>query len=316
MRDAPLIALFERDRFAYHQWLYARVEEQAVRAFGKKRLEKARVVAAQEAKRLVQEERILERFLTEAPGVDFSDFVMGLVRPRVEQAFLLCCQQDENLLVMRTQEMARQEVLRLYKNRRAVPGSADEDLLHETTQYVLMRLAWGRKVLEAFTGERGMNFTSYLRTCVRHAAIDRVRTQVGRSTLWDEHKSLEQLSDDTDSNWENWLVPSREEAPAVTALEALLHVEEEGRIASVWATLAQLAREDDNVERMKVVEAWLARGLEMGDLPSIQDLAEELGMPRGTVSSHLFRFRKRVARFLPGGLGGGTGPPGPPSPDG
>jgi len=168
---------------------------------------------------------------------------------------------------------------------------------------VLLRLSWGRKVIDSFSGKRGMNFSSYLRACVRHAAIDRVRTQVGRMTIWDQMSSLDDMSGSEEGSWEQWLVPAeREEASPDSALDALLEHEEDGRIASVWATLAHMARSEGNAERARVVESWLEQGLEDGDLPSIQDLAKELGLPRGTVSSHLFRFRKSVARKMPGGF--------------
>ena len=98
--------------------------------------------------------------------------------------------------------------MRLFRHRRPVPGSSDEDLIHEAIQYVLMRLSWGRKILDSFSGKRGMNFSSYLRACVRHAAIDRVRTQVGRNTLWDEVSSLDDMSGSEEGSWEQWLSPS------------------------------------------------------------------------------------------------------------
>lgn len=319
MREAALLALFERDRFAYHQWIYVQVETLALRIWGRSREKHARERAAERASQLVAGERLLERYQERAgdghPEETFAQFVQEEARPALELSFMDACRQDENLLVLRTQEIARQEVQRLYRNRRALPGSSDEDLLHEAIQYVLLRLSWGRRVLESFSGKRGMNFSSYLRACVRHAAIDRVRTQVGRTTLWDEVSSLDDLSGDEEGSWEQWLMPTHREVPPQDALGALLEQEEAGRVSSVWSTLAQLAREDGNLERARVVEAWLERGMEEGDLPSIQDLARELGLPRGTVSSHLFRFRKQVAQRMPRGfesdLETGRGPPEP-----
>lgn len=302
MRDAALLALFAEDRFAYHQWLYTMVETLGFRVMGRSRHEMVRKVAAEKTHFLVEEAQLLERYQEEARQQSFSDFAQIEARPLVEIAFIEICSVDENVLVLRTQEVAKQEVMRLYRHRTPRPGSSDEDLLHEAIQYVLLRLSWGRKVLDSFSGKRGMNFSSYLRACVRHAAIDRVRTQVGRTTLWDEVASLDDMSGEEEGSWEQWLNPAAREISNDSALDALIEQEDQGRVSSVWATLAQMARDDGNSERARVVEAWLERGLEVGDLPSIQDLARDLQLPRGTVSSHLFRFRKQVARRLPGGL--------------
>ena len=103
MRDAALLALFERDRFAYHQWLYTQVETLAIRVFGRARVPRARTAAASLTNTLVAEDRLLERYLEELPDEPFADYVQSESRPRVEMAFMDACREDENLLVLRTQ---------------------------------------------------------------------------------------------------------------------------------------------------------------------------------------------------------------------
>ena len=301
MRETALLALFKSDRFAYHQWLYTQVETLAFRVFGRQQTPLAKDCATTLTHHLVAEADLLKGFEEDSVEEDLASYVYREVRPQVEGRFLARCREDENFMVLRTQEIAKKEVYRLFRHRRPYPGSSDEDLIYEGIQYVMQRLSWGRRVVESFTGRDGMNFSSYLRTCVRHAAIDRVRTQVGRTTLWDEMSSLDDLSGDDDGSWEQWLIPSDREVTQTTALDALLETEDEGRLASVWGSLAQMAKEDGNPERARVVSAWLERGLDEEDLPSIQDLAQALDLPRGAVSSHLFRFRKMVGRKLPEG---------------